>query len=103
MIHYYLSKNLDRWFSPGSPVSSTNKTDRHDTGIAEILLKEPLSTHNPNPIVNGTQSQDGNILLRLFVLLIASHCSYSTYILCLNFISFICSFLVRAETESKNI
>ena len=27
----------DRWFSPGTPVSSTNKTDRHD--IAEILLK----------------------------------------------------------------
>jgi len=25
------------WFSPGTPVSSTNKTDRHD--IAEILLK----------------------------------------------------------------
>ena len=26
-----------RWFSPGPPVSSTNKTDRHD--ITEILLK----------------------------------------------------------------
>jgi hypothetical protein len=26
-----------RWFSPGTPVSSTNKTDRHD--ITEILLK----------------------------------------------------------------
>jgi hypothetical protein len=25
-----------RWFSPGAPVSSTNKTDRHD--ITEILL-----------------------------------------------------------------
>jgi hypothetical protein len=25
------------WFSPGTPISSTNKTDRHD--IAEILLK----------------------------------------------------------------
>jgi len=31
-----------RWFSPGPPVSSTNKTDRHD--IAEILLKVALST-----------------------------------------------------------
>jgi hypothetical protein len=68
MIHYYLSKNPDRWFSPGSPVSSTNKTDRHDTGIAEILLKVPLSTHNPNPIVNGTQSQDGNIFRSGFLL-----------------------------------
>jgi hypothetical protein len=26
-----------RWFSPGTPVFSTNKTDRHD--ITEILLK----------------------------------------------------------------
>jgi hypothetical protein len=26
------------WFSPGTPVSSTNKTDRYD--IAEILFKE---------------------------------------------------------------
>jgi hypothetical protein len=26
-----------QWFSPGTPVSTTNKTDRHD--IAEILLK----------------------------------------------------------------
>ena len=31
-----------RWFFPGSPVSSTNKTDRHD--ITEILLKMALNT-----------------------------------------------------------
>jgi hypothetical protein len=30
------------WFSSVPPVSSTNKTDRHD--IAEILLKVALST-----------------------------------------------------------
>ena len=30
------------WFSPGPPVSSTNKTDRHD--ITEILLKVALNT-----------------------------------------------------------
>jgi len=30
------------WFSPGPPVSSTNKTDRHD--ISEILLKVALNT-----------------------------------------------------------
>ena len=34
----------DRWFSPGTPVSSTNKTDSHD--IAEILLKVALNTTN---------------------------------------------------------
>jgi hypothetical protein len=31
-----------RWFSPGTPASSTTKTCRHD--IAEILLKLALST-----------------------------------------------------------
>ena len=31
-----------RWFSPGTPVSSTNKTDRH--AIAEMLLKMSLNT-----------------------------------------------------------
>jgi hypothetical protein len=31
-----------RWFSPGPPVSPTNKTERHD--ITEILLKVALST-----------------------------------------------------------
>jgi hypothetical protein len=31
-----------RWFSLGTPVSSTNKTDRHD--ITEISLKVALST-----------------------------------------------------------
>jgi hypothetical protein len=33
-----------RWFSPGTPVSSNNKTDRHD--ITEILLKVALNTTN---------------------------------------------------------
>jgi hypothetical protein len=31
-----------RWFSPGTPVSFTNKTERHD--MAEILLKVALNT-----------------------------------------------------------
>ena len=33
-----------RWFSPGTPISSTNKTDCHN--IAEILLKVALNTIN---------------------------------------------------------
>jgi hypothetical protein len=33
-----------RWFSPGTPVSSTTKTGRHD--IVEILLKVALNTTN---------------------------------------------------------
>jgi hypothetical protein len=33
-----------RWFSPGTPASSTTKTGRHN--IAEILLKVALNTIN---------------------------------------------------------
>ena len=33
-----------QWFFPGTPTSSTTKTDRHD--IAEILMKVVLSTKN---------------------------------------------------------
>jgi hypothetical protein len=33
-----------RWFSPGTPASSTTKTGRH--AIAEILLKVALNTIN---------------------------------------------------------
>jgi hypothetical protein len=33
-----------RWFSPGTPTSSTTKTGRHD--IAEILLEMALNTKN---------------------------------------------------------
>ena len=37
-----------QWFSPGTPVSFTNKTDRHD--ITEILLKVVLNTINHSKI-----------------------------------------------------
>jgi len=40
-----------RWFSPGTPSSSTTKTGRHD--IAEILLKVALSTKNQS--INGKE------------------------------------------------
>ena len=33
-----------RWFSPGTPASSTTKTGRHD--LAEILLKVALNNTN---------------------------------------------------------
>ena len=51
LIQHYVVKFVNdlsmigRWFSaPGTPVSSTNKTDRHD--ITKILLKEALNTIN---------------------------------------------------------
>jgi hypothetical protein len=39
-----------RWFSPGTPASSTTKTGRHD--IAEIFLKVALKHQNQNQIVS---------------------------------------------------
>ena len=38
-----------RWFSPGTPASSTTKTGRHD--IAEILLKVVLKHQKSNQIL----------------------------------------------------
>jgi hypothetical protein len=40
---------IGRWFSLGTPISSTYKTDRHD--ITEILLKVVLNTiTHPHPL-----------------------------------------------------
>ena len=46
-IQHYMIKfsvTCDMSFSPGTPVTSTNKTDLHD--ITEILLKVELNTIN---------------------------------------------------------
>jgi hypothetical protein len=42
-------------FSPGTPVSSTNKNDRHD--IIEILLKVALNTINQKPNQNTSKNR----------------------------------------------
>jgi hypothetical protein len=54
-----------QWFSPGTPVSSTNKTDLHD--IAEILLKVALNTITLIPLyctclLNSSQHSQGGLL-----------------------------------------
>ena len=41
-----------RWFSPGTLVSFTNKTDHHD--IAEILLTFAVKHHKPNTNTKGS-------------------------------------------------
>jgi hypothetical protein len=45
-----------RWFSPGTPASSTTKTGRHD--IDEILLKVALNTINKKVTI---QIQKGSL------------------------------------------
>ena len=80
-IQHYVLKvcqwlTTGRWFSPGTPVSSTNKTNRHD--VAELLLKVALNTMNqPNQPTNNillkrvvSKSKVRSILLRNAVYLI---------------------------------
>ena len=50
-----LCDTVCQWFSPSPPVSSTNKTDRHD--ITEILLKVALNT------IKQTNKQTSNVIL----------------------------------------
>ena len=42
MIKFVSDLAAGRWFSPGTPVSSTNKADSHD--ITEVVLKAALNT-----------------------------------------------------------
>jgi hypothetical protein len=37
---------IDQWFSPGTPVSSFDKTYLHD--ITEIILESTIKCHKPN-------------------------------------------------------
>jgi hypothetical protein len=51
-----------RWFSPGTPSSSTTNSGRHD--IAEILLKVALNTTNQSIKINYVRNvKDTNIYL----------------------------------------
>ena len=45
--HYVISLSVNCDFSQGTPVSSTNKIDKHN--IIEILLKMALNTINHKP------------------------------------------------------
>ena len=47
LLKVVLNVIVGQLLSPGTPVSSTNKTDRHN--ITEILLKVALDTLNPKP------------------------------------------------------
>jgi hypothetical protein len=50
----------DRWFSPGTPASSTTKTDRHV--IAEILLKVALKHQRSINLTELQVQQIGSFL-----------------------------------------
>ena len=48
------------WFSPGTPVSSTNKSDHHD--IIEILLKVALNTIKQIKTTTPFSNIDGTVV-----------------------------------------
>ena len=49
-----------RWFSQGTPASSTTKTGRHD--IAEILLTVALNTITLTPQIHVLSGQDSRLI-----------------------------------------
>jgi hypothetical protein len=60
-----------RWFSPGTPASSTTKTGRHD--IAEILLKVTLKLKHQN-----------SFILKLFIFFVICDCNSATSLFLIN-------------------
>ena len=52
-----------RWFSPGTPVSSTNKTDRYD--IPEIWLKVAFNINQNLEWIYMRQSNNINLSVSL--------------------------------------
>jgi hypothetical protein len=73
-----------RWFSPGTPASSTTKTGRHDT--AEILLKVALNTKNQKSNQNHSLKPhiNDNILFNPFTPLINNIPMHSFYFQLIN-------------------
>jgi hypothetical protein len=56
-----LCDKVCQWFSPGTPVSSTNKTDHH--GITEILLKVALNTITLILSMNGANLNTQTVMV----------------------------------------
>jgi hypothetical protein len=65
-----------QWFSPGTAVSSTNKTDHHD--LTEILLKVALTTITLIfPLKFVKKGEKKNPALVVFLLLIVTYINFS--------------------------
>ena len=75
-----------RWFPSGTPVSSNNKTDRHD--ITEMLLKVALNTITLFLFLQVPCSRHSYSLLLFFILFWQVPCSrhgYSLLLFCILF------------------
>ena len=76
-----------RWFSPGSPVSSSNKTVHHD--IIQILLNVALNT------MHDQMSLERKVVDILVVLIVTSGCSmfYHCYWLSIQLLILTCKYI----------
>jgi hypothetical protein len=66
---FLLLQQTGRWFSPGTLVSSTNKTYCQD--ITELLLKMALNTITLNPL---RYAQEKNLTTKVLMLKICRKC-----------------------------
>jgi hypothetical protein len=82
------------WFSPGTPVSSTNKTDCHD--ITEILLKVALNTIT---LINPSSTQPTSFTDLFGFVLVESQ----TYFINDNQVSGSCEPLIYARPYNLNV
>ena len=70
-----------QWFFPSPPVSSINKTDRHN--ITEILLKVVLNTIKPNKTTNDRFHELSPMVINFILchnIFLISDCSYLYFI-----------------------
>jgi hypothetical protein len=81
-IQHYVIKFVNDLLSPGSPVSSTNKTDRHD--ITEILLKVALNTINPNLFHNNSCKWSNYVYVTILLNSICYNLNFTHLCTCIN-------------------
>ena len=82
-----------RWFSPGTPASSTTKTGPHDT--AEILMKVTLNTKNKkNQSKSNTHNYNLDIILQLNKIVDLSNNLTNMVVSC---VIYVLSYLVRSR------
>jgi hypothetical protein len=74
-----------RWFSPGRPVSSTNKTDHHD--LAEILLKVELNSIKQTSFNNICWHIWQFVTCTFKQIQMSYVCLYATIVLCINYMN----------------
>ena len=66
-----------RWFSPGTPASSSTKTGRH--AIAEILLKVALNIKNKKKSILNVPTEKPRLLAPWYIDLSQSSVNFSYY------------------------